>query len=130
MKREELRIGNLVEYEGEIFTMNFLSKEGPPILDTLRFGYGVVEWRDLKPVPLTEEWLLKFGFETKKWRSQDGLIDLWIKGNGNIYFELQHNGDNYEYDWTTIIEVKYVHSLQNLYFALTGKELTIKELTE
>lgn len=26
-----------------------------------------------------------------------------------------------------LISIKYVHQLQNLYFALTGKELTIKE---
>jgi hypothetical protein len=59
-------------------------------------------------IPLTEEWLIKF----------------------NINFDVKlHDGKYYYYIWgepngTTLIEVPYVHTLQNLYFAITGKELT------
>ena len=58
MKNTELRIGNLVEWNGEIgvisqlFEMEVVFKCGESDLYTA-----------LKPIPLTEEWLLKLGFK-------------------------------------------------------------------
>ena len=78
-------------------------------------------YEELEPIPLTEEWLLKFGFKedghynsAKRWM---GIFNQpLIQCNG--YFTIP----NY---FST--EIKYVHTLQNLYFALTCEELTIKE---
>lgn len=77
------------------------------------------------PIQLTEEWLVKFGFE----KAQDeqylkldvsiGLIIIWLG-----YLAIEVNG------YITSISEKeqiYVHELQNLCFALTGKELTLKQ---
>ena len=68
-------------------------------------------------IPLTEEWLVKFGFEIE-----------WIISHKEEYFNLFQKGDVYFYSADahhhTSEEIKYVHQLQNLYFALTGKELT------
>jgi hypothetical protein len=78
------------------------------------------------PVPLTEEWFLKFGFELKtdvyfsniKYKDQ-----CWV--NFSFCIAVWRNG-NFMYDWNGgNIQIKYVHQLQNLYFALIGKELTI-----
>ncbi len=77
---------------------------------------------DLEPIPLTEEWLVKFGFEhVGYWYSKD-----WFMNGLNISIKHQSAtiGDREE----NVIEYpKHVHSLQNLYFALTGEELTIQE---
>ena len=65
-----------------------------------------------EPLPLTEEWLIKFGFQN--------YGDMTI---GNAYISLSINSDGFYFILT---KLEYVHQLQNLYFALTGKELTIK----
>lgn len=82
---------------------------------------GLVE---LKPILLSEEWLLKAGFTRRsntRWDiySCDLLrFELCInKQDGEVSFE----GDycvNYNFP------CQYVHQLQNLIFALTGSELT------
>tara|TARA_R110000822_G_scaffold235117_1_gene366073 strand:- start:388 stop:723 length:336 start_codon:yes stop_codon:yes gene_type:complete len=73
---------------------------------------------DLFPIPLTEDWLVKFGF----------VLDL--DSHRTTY--LSKDITTYMQDgifWCDILwdclELKYVHQLQNLYFALTNKELTI-----
>lgn len=74
-----------------------------------------------KPILLTEEWLLKFGFEEvelsipRKWNNKKFRIR---ENHPNRYFV------SYKYGH---VELIHVHQLQNLYFALTGEELTIKE---
>jgi len=74
----------------------------------------------LNPIPLTEEWLLKFGFgreyeaERPKWLDQ---LESYNIGNEDIQFI---KGKSYK-----VMKIRYVHQLQNLYFALTGKELEI-----
>jgi hypothetical protein len=74
---------------------------------------------DFTPIPLTEEWLLKFGF----YKNID--TELFEKGGFQIeisvlkcLFYLPEFGDWHK-------EIEYVHQLQNLWFALTGEELTI-----
>lgn len=81
----------------------------------------------IKPIPLTEEWLLKFGFETSN------RIDLGELKPCYVIFSLalmiRHN--SFFIDWIGgNTELKYVHQLQNIYFALTGSELQIGNLTE
>jgi len=82
------------------------------------------------PIPLTEEWLLKFGFE-----EDDSLIDPPDTPNGNFWSDWVKESviismPFFEFSYNELqdkIEIKYVHQLQNLYHALTGQELTIKE---
>ena len=72
-------------------------------------------WR---PIPLTEEWLLKVGFE----KTPFGYYKL-----GSFYIDLHSNTYRLNREWVNI-NFQYVHSLQNLYFALTNTSLNIKEL--
>lgn len=68
-------------------------------------------------IPLTEEWLIKFGY--KKYPHGDALFLpghlVWVC---NDLFIDDKNG----------IVLKYVHQIQNLYFALTSKELPTTNL--
>lgn len=98
---------------------------------------------DFQPIPLTEEWLLNFGLFkiTKKedlWCNDEigvydfkGKIrcdDFFITSNDftdfTLYVATIDDGmESYQY-LNTII---YVHQLQNLYFALTNKELKLRK---
>ncbi|MPS73993.1 MAG: hypothetical protein E2590_12735 [Chryseobacterium sp.] len=92
--------------------------------------YQKVSFFDLSPIEITEEWLLKLGFEKKSKKWKDGSVseDLFIKGN---FFIRLHNGYNtfskfdFNYEQVFLTNVDYVHQLQNLYFALTNEELTL-----
>ena len=76
---------------------------------------------NIEPIPLTEEWLLIMGFEKCEHKTEPQYykdceeisVRLFPKEK---YFTLAYLGT----------EIKYLHELQNLYFALTGEELTIK----
>lgn len=73
----------------------------------------------LQPIPLTEEWLLKAGFKAI---GIDG--NRWIlKYKINNPFTIESYNYIFYSPICTWIEFKYVHELQNLYFALTGEEL-------
>jgi hypothetical protein len=111
IKANELRLGNLV-YPDMSYPepIKVCAKD---FEDTLH----------LNPIPLTEEWLLKFGFvlcETEPWNVWSDellyLTDVLKKGDG-FNWMVKHN---------EAIPINSVHQLQNLYFALTGKELKIE----
>lgn len=74
-----------------------------------------------EPIPLTEEWLLRF---KEIQRIDEGLFSI----DGERYIELTFKGDGYNVDVGGIVIcfVDTVHALQNLYFALTNKELCVK----
>lgn len=80
-----------------------------------------------KPIPLTEEWLLRFGFE-----KQEADTDFkYIYRNAQC--RVSENNDGFlsywpEEMWGFSVDIQYVHQLQNLNFALTGEELKVKEL--
>ena len=118
MKAEELRIRNYVQDEdGHIVQME------------LTHFSGIFECRlsedDIYPIPLTEEWLLKFGFSEFMSPS-----DLRISICNGVLLQF-HFGVNQVECWVgdeiNKTDLIYVHQLQNLYFALTGEELTIKQ---
>lgn len=118
----ELRIGNyLTNFLGEVFQANGLT-----IGNFHHNEFGLPE-----PIPLTEEWLLKFGFKQhilcyRKVLSKDRYLMLALcndKGLGEFYFYVKDNNDFTGFE----IRIFSVHQLQNLYFALTGEELTIKQ---
>jgi len=101
-----------------------------------------------KPIPLTEEWLLDFCFENwgkgKLYSNEFETYDRFVLHNvldgtsnfevhlitsnysgGNLYLQTVCSIDEDE-RINTQYDLKYVHQLQNLYFALTNEELIIK----
>jgi len=72
---------------------------------------------DLHPIPLTDEWFLRFGFIQNEHSGNYWESDEW----NELYFVA---GELYfEFDSKRIASCKTVHQLQNLYFALIGQEL-------
>jgi len=117
MEAKELRISNLVHLIADVH------ENEPDLLiwelEDYEFYENKMEY--IKPIPLTEEWLLKFGFEVDY-----GCIILSNKrGVITIEEDLAEISSTINHDGF-MAPCKYVHQLQNLYFALTGEELTIK----
>jgi hypothetical protein len=115
MKANELRIGNLVMVDPQ----NFPQQVCDVMCDCVNTEnvqgahYGLID-----AVQLTEEWLLKFGF------SINGIV-FWKKSLFLVYFKgLFYIMPNINRRTQRGLVIKYVHQLQNLYFALTGEELT------
>jgi hypothetical protein len=107
MEATELRIGNLVSLNGKEFKVT---------LQSLYEGANL----DFKPLKLTEEWLLNFGYSNENrpnhFQKDEYTMNTHIFWDCNGMFIDDKNG----------VYVKYVHQLQNLYFALQQKELTTK----
>ena len=114
MKANELRIGSIVYIGKEINIIELVDFADIYENDTLK---------QFEPIPLTEEWLINFGFElcdnTKYniWSNEHFVItDILMQGDSFLWFIQEAES----------LDLDYVHQLQNLYFALTGEELTIK----
>jgi hypothetical protein len=115
MKATELRIGNLVDYK--IVDKLDERKEWFEPCEIDAVDLQVID-SDYQPIQLTEEWLLKFGFK-QTFISKIHLT--FSKGSFHLLKRVNHIQI-----WYESIDVKYVHELQNLYYALTNQELTIK----
>lgn len=114
IQTKELRIGNYVSnMHGEILKVSIVTENA--IHSKEKYNIIGCPSSCINPIPLTEEWLIKFSYSNYPhgdalflpghliWKCNDLLID-------------DKNG----------IVLKYVHQLQNLYFALTGIELQQK----
>lgn len=127
----ELRTGIILKpirprHHEEFITVE--SFDGAIVNCTFR-GYDLDE---LHPIPLTEEILLKCGFEKEgsyNYRYNNlkiheiNLKSCWVDASNSEhvwYFVFHQAGKMFH------IKCKYLHQLQNLYFALTGKELEVK----
>lgn len=115
MKAQDLRIGNLV-YAHKI---GLKPLEGELIEKVIEKGEDIDNAFWWTPIPLTEEWLIKFGFE--KDDNVRGYVHKSFRHVSITFFHLTviHLciGDVVE------TPIYYVHEVQNLYFALTGEEL-------
>lgn len=125
MNNKELRIDNYVQDDkGRLCRIVEVLKE--PTFEG-DYSYkasplvGGLHTLPLKPIPLTEEWLFKFGFSIT-----ENQADILVNNRYNLrvtdlgYISIQK--------WTKMINLmvccEYVHQLQNLYFELTREELT------
>lgn len=150
MTVQELRIGNYVEesvlgvvtvstIEPELIWVESKNMKSSHVIES---SYYHVDINSITPIPLTREWLLKFGFNSNSpckdfedcgmpYYAKHGVL-LFYNGN-----RLKHELCDYmigygsmrsgKYHIAMIKWIKYIHQLQNLYFALTGEELTVKE---
>lgn len=154
MKITELRVGNIIgrkdigNGEDRIETIIELGEKaitsGPIKI--------ICEYDQINPIPLTEEWLLIFGF--KKTRGHVKQLNPtreydWVKmelavDNFHIEYDYHspstHKGYNQGHEIIKLVgdggyddngemelsHIKYVHQLQNLFYTLTGEELPLK----
>ena len=131
MKAKELRIGNWYEcHEGDKMNNTAIVQLKDIIWTNDGIGYELKHLNDravgvticpekLNPIPLTEEWLERFGFEKDDgiWEHEESMWSCEIIGDDDSF--------NFKKLGLDILcpNIFYVHQLQNLYYALTGEEL-------
>lgn len=142
MKAIELRIGNLfhpIDRSGEIHlpvtlavrrvlsiglfkVESCLINENPAQLEQ----WPVFDVNDVSPIKLNKGWLKRLGFKKQPsgyWIAppSNSYVEFYLElfGDGSFDFKCRSNQMIKE-------DVKYVHCLQNLFFALTGQDLPIK----
>ena len=109
MTANELRIGNLILDEDS----NIMYTVDLNFFHDLSSGGFLMD--DLIPIPITDEWLVKFGFN----KSTENVFKI-LHTDNNFGFSVKlYSSDAFKE------KIKSVHQLQNLYFALTGEELKI-----
>ena len=136
IKTNELRIGNFVSinngfemlvhsiFQNDTVYLDFI----PPLINEA--DVWEEDYKDLIAIPLTEEWLLKAGFKYKKYHPTTvGSADVFGSGlyvsqmiNNGFSLVFQTDKKSFYFEFSDRY-IKYVHELQNIYFALTGVEL-------
>jgi len=126
---QELRIGNWVEVTfngaesgfGKDYYSQIDAIQRNKVLVSGDFHWHPIE--PIKPIPLTPEILLAAGFDEwadGHWKIRTSLLrGAWVK-EFNYYFSYRVLST-----YTGSLELKSLHQLQNLYFALTNEELQI-----
>ena len=121
MKSQDLRIGNWIyESKATQFPMQVeaIFQDGTLYLN-FEGNEGDV-WdcnvKDIEAIPLTNEILLKCGFEKIGMAYIKGMFI--INGRSDGRFQLGNSGMS--------VELTFLHQLQNLFYSLTGKELEVE----
>jgi hypothetical protein len=122
MEAKELRIGNYVkDHLGRIQKVSETRSDA--YICYLSNGTKLkYKLNTTKPIPLTEERLVKFGYN----RDVEDIIRITYKKDDSFINNIITimDGKFYFHSWFGNLEIKYVHKLQNLVFALTNEELT------
>ena len=124
---QEIRIGNLVfeKKRNRIVAVWGIESNHDEIVVNYANGSGVyaIDLKYIEPIPLTEEWLLDFGFEEKS-KSKNFYLGNF---RFNIFKSANYNGFIFCDGYDVITDrIKYVNQLQNLYFDLKGERLMFK----
>ena len=122
MKANELMVGNLLKKIIDDKTIEVTALE-----------IECCEWMNghfiltFQPIKLTEEWLLKLGFSVITENSAGKRYGYVIDGifSSDLTFTFWKTTKEAGKFFRGDLELKSVHQIQNLYFALTGRELTV-----
>ena len=123
IKANEFRINNYVNALGNVRQIRGISQYNQKhrtqtVVHYFEFDNCIpLKGIHLKPIPLTEEWLigkLNFNKVGVNFIDENDFV-IYTRKNGEFVFR----SGKYE------IVLNYVHQLQNLYFALCGKELVL-----
>jgi len=136
MKTSELRIGNYLKKDDKVLKISGATKwvvfleHGFQVFVPEMFVAGGVA-----PIPLTEDWLPRFGFKVDEDKGFDCALDTYhkvyslnefnvaiINDKFRLWIEVEED-KYYSFAWTVI---EYVHQLQNLFYALKREELELK----
>lgn len=134
MKPQELRVGNKIWRPCCYDEVVEIRENGIIGLDSLR---GLITYDEIEPIPITVEMLLKIGFK-KGWYGyydyRDYNDELSVTFSPNYAFIAYANlcfnpEDVTETNYSSSLEFPnslHLHTLQNIWHLLTGKELEIK----
>ena len=119
MDKLEYIPGDLVKFATNTYTIvnfgeNFLQSKIYALISTNSTKTAFVADRDILPIPLTPEILVKNG-----WKSINGKYALKIKNANYVVLEFTEDGIyTYINENTMLFTIKYIHELQHLLYAL------------
>ena len=123
MNAKELRIGNLVDLYGQVETIYAIRNSGVDFYRGKTKKSVIMQsyvWEAIKPIQLTEEWLNKLGLKKIEEYCYE-LDNIHINTKRELIWIFTKCKRELEFNIPD-----YIHELQNLYFALTNEELTLK----
>jgi len=132
MKANELRIGNYVTWiDQEDVSSAVLTVVGIYLNDSIWLEW---QWEDgtsdntdcgfdsVRPIPLTEEWILKFGAEKQtQYQFVHGRFRLIWKPEYKYWYVIHNDTLHY------MNKIEFVHEWQNFMFVMGSEELQIQE---
>lgn len=120
IKAEDLRRGNLLIFDGRIVKVSVIGSDYLGVKDGHKISSLDYSW--LKPISLTEENLIIYGFEEEV---NSKFVKFWRKSGITIFHRYDLSPNEFELSGFDL-KIKHLNQLQNLYYALTNTELTIK----
>lgn len=135
MEASELRIGNIIN-QGAMYGEQAIEAYQIYNYSLFEKGGKVAEYyKDWQPIELTEEWIEKIGFEFFDYGVADNIImrEYFLNKSITVRYKICLNSDGFNEFSIEVMgremllngDVRYLHQLQNLYFAITGEELQI-----
>ena len=141
MKAKNFRIGNLyIDIDDNICEMS-----GYELWQmSVKENNETLGFNEYRPIYLNEDWLIKFGmempitddpiFEYEKGKYKNPFNHFRKTSQSLIDATFEIGGVSFYADstgfwipiFTDYTEIKYVHQFQNLFFAITGKELCLE----
>lgn len=129
METNRMRLGNWIN---PTFPMQIVSIFGDVVYADFKGNTGDVhefENKFIKPIPISEEWLLKCGF--KRNVDQDGFVRMDLKLWDSLFDKfITDQSVNFNKVFLNLgskeIELNFIHEIQNIYLELERKELIIK----
>lgn len=125
MEANELRIGNFIkDRSGKILQIDWMEQD--KVCQRMKIEGSEVHplteyFEYLRPIPLIEQWLKDFGFEKIEkyiYRIKCNKYSVYLYVYGLLTVGIGQGESRINFT-----EIKYVHQLQNLCFALTNTEL-------
>lgn len=119
IQANELRIGNFITCENASGVIKVFYHH-------IRYAQ-IYKDNNYTPIPLTPEWLERCGFTVEKFNGEDACL---IHSGKKLFASYFKRSKTLSVDVIYPRKLKFLHELQNLYFALTGEELKVKEPNE
>lgn len=133
MKKEELRIGNLVEVgidsnHKSIFGIITALGDNSTCLLSTKEGTRQMRLVDIEPILITEEWLIRLGLERKSL----GKDFVWVTNhyqflNPKVGWSYRFKADgmvSFIFGKYFVQAIRFVHQMQNFHFEMTSDILT------
>lgn len=130
MKTNDLRIGNYLKRNNKIVKVNGLSRNEVKYTDNDK-GEIVYDIMFFQPIELTEELLVKIGFEKYDEAmniyafENERAIVVYVLDRKLLKIEGVENGVLIDRN-IRLNNVEHLHQLQNAYYCLTNEELNIE----
>lgn len=134
INKHELRLGNIVcdKVSGEWMIVDEIGESVGAVLIN-RDKYPLPKGWEMSPIPLSPEILEAAGFKKHEAFTYDYYYRVFLQTDTKgceqqSKISIGRNGTEVFINNRWLCEVKYLHTLQNLFLSISGQELTVSPL--